>query len=255
MRKTDSKGYWDNRAKSYSEVNQEELVGVQRNTWKDLLEEQISSAFGDKDRSQIRILDIGAGPGFLSIVLAELGYTVTAADYSVEMMTEAKKNAESCDVSIRFVRENAMDLSFREGCYDVVISRNLIWNLENPKKAYQEWLRVLKPSGMLLVFDANWYTYLRDENSRKAYDRDRENVSKSGFEDYNIGENFDQMEEIANHLPMTDVSRPQWDKEVLLTMGIEGVETVLDIGSRVYSEKEKVNYRSTPMFMIKAMKG
>jgi hypothetical protein len=38
-------------------------------------------------------------------------------------------------------------------------------------------------------------------------------------------------------------------------MGIEGVETVLDIGSRVYSEKEKVNYRSTPMFMIKAMKG
>lgn len=255
MRRTDSRGYWDNRAKTYTKVNQEELAGIQRNTWKVLLEEQIQTAFYNKERSQIRILDIGAGPGFLSIVLAELGYTVTAADYSVEMITEAKKNAESCGVYIDFFRENAMDLDFEDGFYDVIISRNLIWNLEDPKKAYQEWLRVLKPSGMLLVFDANWYTYLRDEMSRKAYDEDRENVSKRGLDDYNIGENFDKMEEIANHLPMTDVSRPQWDKEVLLTMGLKGVETVLDIGSRVYSEKEKVNYRSTPMFMIKAMKG
>ena len=60
-----------------------------------------------------------------------------------------------------------MSLPFGADSFDVVFSRNLTWNLPEPKKAYQSWLSVLKSGGLMLVFDANWYTYLIDDDKRK----------------------------------------------------------------------------------------
>ena len=41
---------------------------------------------------------------------------------------------------------------------------------EHPDRAYYEWMRVLKPGGVLLNFDANWYHHLFDEEKRAAYE-------------------------------------------------------------------------------------
>lgn len=253
---TDNHEYWLRRASSYSEVNKEELVGIQRQTWPELLDREITEHFGidEGGRKKIRILDIGAGPGFLSIILAELGYSVTAADFAETMLIEAHNNAGKLAQSIDFRRENAMDLSFEDESFDVVISRNLTWNLPDPVEAYSEWLRVLKPGGLMLIFDANWYAYLRDDVKRAEYDRDRAKVQEKGLDDYNIGENFDVMENIAHNLPLTGIDRPGWDEKELLRLGAGKVSCRENIGEEVYSEKEKVNYASTPMFMVKAEK-
>ena len=248
--------YWTDRASGYSEVNQEELAGIQKKTWSDLLDREIRDHFkiGETHRSRIRILDIGAGPGFLSVILCEQGYQVTAADYAETMLEEAKQNAGTLAEQICFRREDAMNLSFPEATFDVVLSRNLTWNLPDPQKAYKEWLRVLKHNGLLLIFDANWYAYLKDEDKRKAYENDRQIVKEQGYEDYNIGEGFDIMEEIAKDLPLTGIIRPQWDEEIFREQKVSSVSCVEDIGSQVYSEKEKTNYSSTPLFMIKVVK-
>ena len=248
--------YWTDRASGYSEVNQEELAGIQKKTWSDLLDREIRDHFkiGETQRSRIRILDIGAGPGFLSVILCEQGYQVTAADYAETMLEEAKQNAGTLAEQICFRREDAMNLSFPEATFDVVLSRNLTWNLPDPQRAYEEWLRVLKHNGLLLIFDANWYAYLKDEDKRKAYENDRQIVKEQGYEDYNIGEGFDIMEEIAKDLPLTGIIRPQWDEEIFREQKVSSVSCVEDIGSQVYSEKEKTNYSSTPLFMIKVVK-
>ena len=248
--------YWTDRASGYSEVNQEELAGIQKKTWSDLLDREIRDHFkiGETLRSRIRILDIGAGPGFLSVILCEQGYQVTAADFAETMLEEAKQNAGTLAEQICFRREDAMNLSFPEETFDVVLSRNLTWNLPDPQRAYKEWLRVLKHNGLLLIFDANWYAYLRDTEKKQAYDKDRDNVKKQGYEDYNIGINFDIMEKIADELPMTGRHRPAWDETVFRELGVRSVSSEEDIGSQVYSEKEKINYASTPLFMIKAVK-
>ena len=248
--------YWTDRASGYSEVNQEELAGIQKKTWSDLLDREIRDHFkiGETHRSRIRILDIGAGPGFLSVILCEQGYQVTAADYAETMLEEAKQNAGTLAEQICFRREDAMNLSFPEATFDVVLSRNLTWNLPDPQKAYKEWLRVLKQKGLLLIFDANWYSYLKDEDKRKAYENDRQNVKEQGYEDYNIGEGFDIMEKIAKDLPLTGIIRPQWDEEIFREQKVSSVSCVEDIGSQLYSEKEKTNYSSTPLFMIKVVK-
>ena len=276
--------YWLHRASGYSEVNQEELAGVQRGNWSAFLQQEIREAFPGRTPGEIRILDIGAGPGFLSIILAEMGYQVVAADFAERMLEEAYANAKaslpeiaedlwedgeeeelkarkrgylrsaSLGGEISFRQENAMSLTFPEGSFDVVLSRNLTWNLPEPETAYRDWLRVLKTDGLLMVFDANWYRYLVDSEKKHAYDKDRERVAEKGLGDYNIGENFDQMEEIARSMPMTERIRPAWDQDLLRRYGAKDISVAEDIGQRVYSEKEKVNYASTPMFMVKAKK-
>lgn len=276
--------YWLHRASGYSEVNQEELAGVQRGNWSAFLQLEIREAFPGRTPGEIRILDIGAGPGFLSIILAEMGYQVVAADFAERMLEEAYANAKaslpeiaedlwedgeeeewkarkrgylrsaSLGGEISFRQENAMSLTFPEGSFDVVLSRNLTWNLPEPETAYRDWLRVLKTDGLLMVFDANWYRYLVDSEKKHAYDKDRERVAEKGLGDYNIGENFDQMEEIARSMPMTERIRPAWDQDLLRRYRAKDISVAEDIGQRVYSEKEKVNYASTPMFMVKAKK-
>ena len=276
--------YWLHRASGYSEVNQEELAGVQRGNWSAFLQQEIREAFPGRTPGEIRILYIGAGPGFLSIILAEMGYQVVAADFAERMLEEAYANAKaslpeiaedlwedgeeeewkarkrgylrsaSLGGEISFRQENAMSLTFPEGSFDVVLSRNLTWNLPEPETAYRDWLRVLKTDGLLMVFDANWYRYLVDSEKKHAYDKDRERVAEKGLGDYNIGENFDQMEEIARSMPMTERIRPAWDQDLLRRYGAKDISVAEDIGQRVYSEKEKVNYASTPMFMVKTKK-
>ena len=39
---------------------------------------------------------------------------------------------------------DAQALEFEDESFDVIISRNLTWNLPHPEMAYKEWLRVLK---------------------------------------------------------------------------------------------------------------
>jgi len=115
--------YWMNRAGGYSKVNREELDGIQRRNWSLLLDHEIKTHFGThQTRDEIRILDTGAGPGFFSIILTELGYRLTAADFAGAMLEEARTNAGSLAASIDFRVENAMDLSFEDGSFDVVIS-------------------------------------------------------------------------------------------------------------------------------------
>ena len=148
--------YWSTRTEGYSEVNHKELAGTQKNAWLKVL----TSQFPDKPKEEIRILDIGTGPGFFPVILAEAGYHVDAVDYTEGMLEKAKENAGDLCRNIRFLRMDAQKLDFEDNTFDVVISRNLTWNLEHPDVAYREWVRVLKVGGKLLNFDANWYGYL-----------------------------------------------------------------------------------------------
>lgn len=107
------------------------------------------------------------------MILAEAGYHVDAVDYTEGMLEKAKENAGDLCRNIRFLRMDAQKLDFEDNTFDVVISRNLTWNLEHPDVAYREWVRVLKAGGRLLNFDANWYGYLYEEERRKAYENDR----------------------------------------------------------------------------------
>ena len=250
---SENKAYWTGRASGYSEVNQAELETEQRKKWRDCLQAEIARQFPGIAASQLHILEVGTGPGFFAILLCELGYEVTAIDLTPAMLEEAKRNAGSMSGSIRFMEMNAEALDFEDASFDVVISRNLTWNLPHPDTAYAEWVRVLRPGGLLLNFDANWYAYLFDEKAQAAYDQDRINSAERGVWDQNVGENFDVMEDIARRVPLSSICRPAWDLAELRSLGLHA-RADERIWQRVWSEEEKLNFSSTPLFMVRAIK-
>ena len=114
----------------------------------------------------------------------------------------------------------------------------------------------MKPGGLLLNFDANWYAYLFDEIAQAAYDRDRFNSAEQGIWDQNIGsegENFDVMEDIARRVPLSGIRRPAWDLELLSGFGL-CCSADEQIWQRVWSEEEKLSFASTPMFLVRAFR-
>ncbi|MFC0904423.1 hypothetical protein ACFHWD_06950 [Clostridium sp. MT-14] len=48
--------------------------------------------------------------------------------------------------------------------------------------------------------------------------------------------------------------RPAWDEEVLMKCGFLKVDLENDISEKIYTEEEKMAYRTTPMFSICAWK-
>ena len=249
----ENKDYWTNRVDGYSEVNQTELSTPQRDLWKKCLTDEICRHFGRTNPAGLSVLDIGTGPGFFAIILTEADCSVTAIDLTPAMLTEAAQNAGPLAEKITFLEMNAQELAFEDDAFDVVISRNLTWNLPDPETAYKEWSRVLKPGGLLLNFDANWYSYLFDADARAAFDADRENTKEAGMKDENIGEDFDIMEDIARQMPLSNIRRPDWDLDCLGSLGMTASADT-DIWQMVWSEEEKVNFSSTPLFMVRAGK-
>ncbi|MPW27225.1 methyltransferase domain-containing protein [Alkalibaculum sp. M08DMB] len=242
--------YWDGRVDGYSEVNVAELNSYKMDIWKDLINSYKPNVNGRK----LKVLDIGTGPGFFAITMASCGYDVAAVDYTDAMLHQAKKNAGIYKNCITFKQMDAHCLDFEDDTFDLIITRNLTWNLEKPELAYKDWHRVLKTGGRMLNFDANWYLHLFDDQKRCEYEQDRIQAKEHGLNDHYLCTDTTVMEEIAKNLPLSRTMRPQWDAAILLNIGFKKVTVEQDIGNRVWDKEEQVNYASTPMFMISAEK-
>lgn len=247
--------YWNHRYSGYSKVNQKELEGIQRERWKEQFKRLLP------ENQNLKILDIGTGPGFFTIILEELGYkNITGIDVSEKMIEVAKENIQKYgkkDSSIQLIQMDAQKLELKPESFDIIVSRNLTWNLEKPQQAYSEWLRVLKPNGSLLIFDANWYTFLENESLEKEFEAKRQQAIEEKLEDYWQGEGVDEekMEWIVQQLPLTYQQRPQWDIDYFSSLEGISVETEENFGNLVWDYEEQLNYGATPMFCIKVVKG
>ncbi len=239
--------YWADRAEGYCQVNIDELKSNKKLEWIDIIKSNAPVFAGDR---RLKVLDIGCGPGFFSIILSSAGYDVTAVDYTEEMLNKAKQNAGDLKDKIKFRRMDAHNLEFEEGEFDLIVTRNLTWNLKDPEKAYKSWYKVLRDGGKMINFDANWYLHLFDEKKRREYESDRKNVELSGMEDHYTCTDIDSMEDIARQLPLSKIQRPVWDKVVLDKIGFKNIQIDQDVWTKTWNEEEKLNYGSTPMFMI-----
>ena len=248
-------GYWNHRYTGYSKVNQKELEGIQRERWKEQLKRLLSG------NQTLKVLDIGTGPGFFTIILEELGYTkITGIDVSNKMLEVAKENIQKYGKehsSIQLMQMDAQKLEIESESFDIIVSRNVTWNLEKPQQAYSEWLRVLKPNGRLFIFDANWYAFHQNESLAKEFEAKRQQAIEEKLEDYWQGEgvNEEKMNWIVQQLPLTYQQRPQWDTDYFSSLKGISIKIEENFGDLVWDYEEQLNYGATPMFCIKVVKG
>ncbi|RKS87429.1 methyltransferase family protein [Orbus hercynius] len=240
--------YWNNRAEGYSESNIAELNSHKRDIWLNII---LNLA---PKKPVLRVLDIGTGPGFFAIILAKAGHNVTAVDATLAMLNQAEANATQQDVKIQFVQSDVHHLPFDDNQFDLIVSRNVTWNLKDPLQAYQEWYRVLDVNGRMITFDANWYLHLFNEHFMRGFKQDRLNTQQHNVNDHYVNTDTKAMEAIARQLPFSQQLRPQWDAKALLDIGFDQLLIDKNISEQVWDTEEKINYGSTPMFVITAQK-
>lgn len=110
------------------------------------------------DKKPADVLDVGAGTGVISLLLARLGHQCKGVDLSEQMLAVARSKAEAAGYdNVTFAVGDAEDTGEDSGRYDVVINRHLVWTLPHPDQAIAEWKRVLKPGGKLIILEGNWH--------------------------------------------------------------------------------------------------
>ncbi|MFH1784731.1 MAG: class I SAM-dependent methyltransferase [bacterium] len=73
-------------------------------------------------KPQAKILDIGCGFGLSDIYLQECGYSVIGIDNDINIVEQARRNAEYFNSSVKFEQGDAFDLSKYYDSFDLVFS-------------------------------------------------------------------------------------------------------------------------------------
>lgn len=148
----DSQRFWDSQASAFDEQPDHGLRDPAiRAAWVALLRKWLPL-------SQSSILDIGCGTGSLSLILAQLGHTVTGVDFSPAMLEVAQAKVGGQYPASKWYVMNATALQFIHEKFDVIVCRHLLWTLPNPTQVLQHWAGLLNPTGRMLLIEGFWHT-------------------------------------------------------------------------------------------------
>ena len=106
---------------------------------------------------QWRILDVGCGPGWFPLELADTApdAMVTGVDLSHPMTVTAVAHAANHRNAqrVHFAQARGEVLPFADGTFDLIVSTLALHHLQDPVAALAELRRVVRPSGRIVVFD------------------------------------------------------------------------------------------------------
>lgn len=116
-------------------------------------------------RSGMRLLDVGSGPGTVTVDLAELVAPgeVLGIDIAESVVDVAREHAleRNAPEALRFEVGDAYDLraqglGIEDGSFDVVHAHQVLQHLTDPVAALVEWKRVLAPGGIVAARDSDY---------------------------------------------------------------------------------------------------
>ncbi|MGT2906357.1 class I SAM-dependent methyltransferase [Streptococcus dentiloxodontae] len=108
-----------------------------------------------------KVLEVACNRCTTSIELAQrFGCQIEAVDMDPQALDQARSNIGKAQVGhlIKLHQANAMKLPFEDDSFDIVINEAMLTMLRNKakEKAVAEYLRVLKPGGILLTHDVSY---------------------------------------------------------------------------------------------------
>ncbi len=171
--------YWSARAESYY---RDHMASARGKAEKDMWSGIFAAALGDLSPGST-IIDMGCGTGFLSFILADLGFEVFGVDASPGMLARARaESVHRADLGLptaRFFSGSATDApSFLAPAIaspaltvasdpaltvasdpaltvaSATVSKWLLWTLPNPVAALKNWCRF---SQRIVIADGLWY--------------------------------------------------------------------------------------------------
>ncbi|MBN1196133.1 MAG: class I SAM-dependent methyltransferase [Candidatus Aminicenantes bacterium] len=135
----------------------------------DMLEKAAVSRLLNHKPQAGKLLEVGSGTGWWSDFFARMGFHVTGVDISPDMVGVAQKKAIA---GATFLRADAHDLPFVNGCFDVSAAITSLEFAAEPEFVVGEMIRCTRRDGKLI---------LGVLNAQSAYNRLRGNQYGSPF--------------------------------------------------------------------------
>ncbi len=110
----------------------------------------------------IKVLDTACGTGQHAIALSKAGYKVSAADFSAEMISTARRNADqaNAEIEIKHAGFGEFHHIFHKNKFDVVLclgnSLPHVLNEDDLAQALNDFREIAKPDGKLIIQNRNF---------------------------------------------------------------------------------------------------
>ncbi|KAL9967573.1 hypothetical protein ACROYT_G025828 [Oculina patagonica] len=207
-----------------AEYDKTVLHTIPYTSWKHIahiLDVAVLKAFPNKEKDEMKIIDVAAGTGLTGVELNKLGYTnIDALDMSQEMLNEAKKK----NVYKRFICAPLTDqriLEIETGAYDALVCVNAIGNKHILQSAMAEMCRFVS-KGKELSF--NFFLTVSSQRSFHGVP-----VKRGGFLCFDIFEE-DMTEWQGKLLELENVGiLENVTKEKVPLYNIEGLQTETNV--------------------------
>ena len=141
---------------------------------RDLLDPLILDLLADV--SEKRILDAGCGDGYFSRKLRAMGAIVTGVEAATEVLALATGEESKTQPAISYHLGSVSSMEFlADGIFDVVVTNNVIQDVEKYQDAFKEFNRVLRPGGEYVhvenhpCFSLSGAGWVRDEQGNRLY--------------------------------------------------------------------------------------
>jgi ubiquinone/menaquinone biosynthesis C-methylase UbiE len=132
---------WDSRADAYERAP----VWTERLAIGDSRERLVGRATGDT-------LEVAVGTG-RNLARYSPGVRLTAVDLSPAMLRHARARAAALGREVTFRESDATDLPFADASFDTVVCTLALCAVHDRDAAIAEFVRVLRPGGLLLIVD------------------------------------------------------------------------------------------------------
>jgi SAM-dependent methyltransferase len=112
-------------------------------------------------RPGMRVLDLGCGPGTITVGLATAVAPGVVVGLDIEPWVLAQARTLACArhlPNVGFVAGSAAAVPFPDGWFDAVFAHTLLEHVADPAAVLAEVRRVLKPGGLVGVRDCDWGT-------------------------------------------------------------------------------------------------
>ena len=104
------------------------------------------------NKPQMKILDLGCGPGLYAELLAQKGHSIIGVDYSENSIQYATRQAKEKKLNIEYLKKNYLDLDF-DNQFDLIILIYLdfcVLSPEEREKVLENIYRALKKDGLFI---------------------------------------------------------------------------------------------------------
>ncbi len=99
----------------------------------------------------VRVLDVAAGSGNISLPAAQTGASVVSTDLTPELLQRSKARAAELGLRLDYREANAQSLPFEDDEFDVVMSAIGVMFAPDHQRAARELVRVCRPGGTIGV--------------------------------------------------------------------------------------------------------